>query len=86
MVSKNPLTREDVLRLLEVVGTSSQLDLSGQNLERVDLSGLDLRGANLFGANLSKANLRGVHLENANLRGAHLKGALVALEVLEKWG
>ena len=37
MVSKTPLTREDVLHLLEEAGTSSQLDLSSQNLERVDV-------------------------------------------------
>ncbi len=78
---EKPLTREDVLRLIEQNGGNAKgLDLSTRNLEKVDLSGLDLQGiilneANIEEANLSAANLQGANLEQANLQKARLEQA-----------
>ncbi|HEX6482751.1 MAG TPA: pentapeptide repeat-containing protein [Ktedonobacteraceae bacterium] len=65
-----PLTKEDVIRLLEEAGSSSKLDLSGRNLQ-----GIDLPGCNLTVANLSRADLRNANLSRADLRIANLSGA-----------
>jgi uncharacterized protein YjbI with pentapeptide repeats len=80
-----PLTRADVERLLQKVGSPDKLDLSLENLERVDLSYFNLSGANLGAARLSYANLSNSDLSGANLssatlsnsdlRGANLSGA-----------
>jgi pentapeptide repeat protein len=57
-----PLTKEEVLLLLEEAGSSEKLNLSGMNLSGINLSAL----------NLTKANLRGIDLSNADLEGANL--------------
>ncbi|MBA7506595.1 hypothetical protein ES706_05287 [subsurface metagenome] len=79
---QKPLTREDVLRLIEENGgTTVGLNLSAKVFdERVDLHGLDLKGiillgSHLWGAHLEGADLLDAHLEGANLLGAHLEGA-----------
>lgn len=77
---EKPLTRDDLLKLIEENGgTAEGLDLSGANLSqtkgRTDLSGLDLHGIILKGADLSAADLRGVNLANANLQEARLEAA-----------
>ncbi|MBF8266668.1 MAG: putative Voltage-gated potassium channel [Dehalococcoidia bacterium] len=76
-----PLTREDVERLIEANGSTAQgLNLSGRDLQGADLGGANLQGAHLMGANLQGAdlvlaNLQGAHLGGANLQGANLFGA-----------
>jgi len=79
---EKPLTRDDVLRLIEQNGgTARGLDLSRKEFEEgVDLSKLDLHDiilerANLEGANFQKATLAGANLEKANLSFANLRGA-----------
>jgi len=80
-----PLTREEVVRLLQQAGRFGKLDLSGRNLEETDLSGLDLRNAKLSGANLSYAKLTGLDLRFANLLRANLSGAdLSGVKVTQK--
>ena len=74
---EKPLTREDVLKLIEEHGGPEGLDLSGRNLEGIDLSGepttlVPLHGINLSGANLQKANFSGAELIEANLSYADL--------------
>jgi len=83
---ENPLTREDVLRMIEERGgTADGLNLSGMWFERgIDLSQLNLGGIILTGAyfparyrgpQLSSANFDGCNLTGANLRGADLRYA-----------
>ncbi len=73
--SGQPLTRDDVERLLSQVASAAELDLSGRNLQQVNLAYEDLRGAILSHANLRGANLRGARLNRADLRGADLSSA-----------
>lgn len=80
---EKPLTREDVLKLIEEHGGPEGLDLSGKNLELIDLSNLNLSGiildkANLMGANLQLSNLQ----EQASLQGTNLSGANLELASL----
>jgi hypothetical protein len=74
---EKPLTREDVLKLIEENGGKAEgLDLSGKRFEEgIDLHELNLGGIILATAHLERAKLWGAHLEGANLRGAHLEGA-----------
>lgn len=73
---EKPLTREDVLRLIQENGGKAEgLDLSGANLSGLDLHGIILKGANLTGADLRDAFLMGATLANAWLDGAKLQGA-----------
>jgi hypothetical protein len=67
-------TRTDVMRLLQEVGSSEQLDVNGQNLSGINLMNCDLRGANLSQTNACAANLCGANLSKANLHGADLRG------------
>jgi hypothetical protein len=79
------VTRTDIVRLLQEVGSPEQLDVSGQDLRGIDLLNFNLKGANLSrariceanlcGANLSKADLSGTYLCWADLRGANLSEA-----------
>lgn len=78
---ENPLTREDVLRLIEENGgTAEGLDLSEKVFEAgIDLSGLELNeiildGTKLDEANLERAILAGANLQRASLCGANLQG------------
>ena len=75
MNTDQPLTREDVERLLQEAGSSTKLVLNGGNLGGIDLSGLDLSSASLYEANLSGADLRGADLRGADLRGTYLSQA-----------
>jgi len=86
---ERPLTREDVLKLIEEHGGPGGLDLSGRRFE----AGIDLSGKNLQGIILENATFpvffqrfvgepsrsvdvdRGAQLEGANLYAANLKGA-----------
>jgi hypothetical protein len=79
---REPLTREDVLRLIEEHGGKAEgLDLSDKvfekeiDLREIDLYGIILKGAELVGAHLEGAELVGAHLEEADLGKAHLEGA-----------
>ena len=88
---KEPLTRSDVLRLIEVNGgTAEGLDLASRDLSAIDLGptldgqgefhGLNLRGvllseAQLQNASLGQARLQGAYLDFANLTGANLNAA-----------
>ncbi len=87
---ENPLTREDVLRLIkENGGTAKGLDLSEKIFEEgIDLHGLNLKGIILkeailwdikreapFSRDLNQAYLEGAHFEGALLVDAHLEGA-----------
>ena len=78
---EKPLTREDVLRLIQENGGKAYgLDLSGKQFEiDIDLHQLDLEGIVLEGARLWR-----VHLEGAKLKGAQLGGADLRLAHLEK--
>jgi uncharacterized protein YjbI with pentapeptide repeats len=71
-IPDRPLSRLDVERLLKEVGSSSKLNLSGQNLERIDLTFLQLAKAEISGARLALANLQGANLSQAKLIGAFL--------------
>lgn len=68
------VTRTDVVRLLEELGSPEQLDVSGQNLEGITLLNFDLSGSNLSQARLCEANLCGANLSRADLHGANLRG------------
>jgi len=82
---EKPLTREDLLRLIEEHGGPEGLDLSRATfVEAIDLSGLDLHGIILKEAKfptsfkheiVEGADLRGSHLEKADLTKAHLERA-----------
>jgi uncharacterized protein YjbI with pentapeptide repeats len=45
-----PLTRADVERLLQEVGSPNKLNLSGQNMAGIDLAKFRLTGTDLRGA------------------------------------
>jgi hypothetical protein len=84
---EKPLTKEEVLKLIEEHGGPQRLDLSGKNLKEIDLSdkagqrihlpGIILRRANLQGANLQGAFLGNADLNSANLLGANLQGSFL---------
>jgi len=73
---KKPLTRKDVLRLIEEnSGTAAKLDLSEKVFEDgVDLSGLDLHGIILKDARFPR-HFEGDQLVGAKFDGADLTGA-----------
>ncbi|MFC1944860.1 hypothetical protein ACFLX5_05200 [Chloroflexota bacterium] len=68
---ERPLTREDVLRLIETNGgTAEGLDLPGKVFEEgIDLAGLGLSGIILKSANLFEANLENAYLGLRTSRG-----------------
>jgi Pentapeptide repeats (8 copies) len=66
------VTRRDVVRLLQEVGSPEQLDVSGQDLRGITLMNYNLRGANLSQASVGEANLCGANLSRADLHGADL--------------
>lgn len=68
------LTREDVERRLQEVGSSYKLSLQNEDAQFSNLKALDLRGADLSGMNLNGADLIGADLRGANLTGARLGG------------
>jgi uncharacterized protein YjbI with pentapeptide repeats len=68
------VTRTDLVHLLQEVGGSEQLDVSGQDLRGIDLINCNLEGANLSQAKLCEANLCGATLSKADLHGADLHG------------
>jgi uncharacterized protein YjbI with pentapeptide repeats len=68
------LTRIDLERLLQEVGSSAQLDVSGQDLRGISLMNCNLEGANLSQARVCEANLCGARLSKADLHGADLRG------------
>lgn len=78
------LTRMDVIRLVIMTPTTSELRFQGVNLAGADLNRLDLRyinfkyaclsRCNLSGANLSHCCLERADLSHANLEGAQLLG------------
>jgi len=76
---EKPLTREDVLRLIEENGgTTKGLDLSEQTfVEAIDLSNLDLHGIILkdarFPVHFEGAQLVGAKFNGSNLNGADLR-------------
>jgi hypothetical protein len=72
---QKPLTREDVLRLIEEHGGPRGLDLREANLQGARLSQANLQGADLSSANLQGANLRRAELQGATLAGANLQEA-----------
>lgn len=73
---KRPLTREDVLSLIEKNGGKAEgLDLSGQTfVEAIDLSDLDLRGIILKDARFP-THFEGGQLVGAKFDGSELNGA-----------
>jgi len=73
---RKPLTREDVLELIqEHGGTTKGLDLSEQTfVEAIDLSGLDLHGITIRGARFP-THFEGGQLVGAKFNGANLNGA-----------
>jgi len=72
--AEQALTRTDVVRLLEEVGSPDQLDVSGQNLRGIDLLQCNLKGATMSHARIGEANLCGANLSMADLHGADLRG------------
>ena len=87
---ESPLTREDVLRLIQGNGgTAAGLNLSGKifqvgiDLGTLDLRGIILRGATLVSARLERAYLENARLERAILEDAHLEGAYLSGARLE---
>jgi uncharacterized protein YjbI with pentapeptide repeats len=78
---EKPLTKEEVLKLIEEHGGPEGLDLKDRNLEEIDLSFrhdeplLDLHGIILYRANLKMADLSGADLKGADLARAELQGA-----------
>jgi uncharacterized protein YjbI with pentapeptide repeats len=87
---EKPLTREDVLKLIEEHGgTAKGLDLSGKEFEAgINLQGLDLQGIILksavFNETFVPPRLSGAHLEKANLSGANMEGAKLWYARLER--
>lgn len=72
---EKPLTREDVLKLIEEHGGPEGLDLSGKKFEEeIDLSGLDLHGI-IIRAHLFRAIFNGCNLDNANFCYSNLMHA-----------
>ncbi len=73
---EKPLTRDDVLRLIEENGgTAKGLDLSEQTfVEAIDLSDLDLHGIILKGARFP-THFEGAQLVGAKFNGSDLHGA-----------
>jgi len=73
---KEPLTWEDVERLIEVNGgTAEGLHLVERDMLGADLRGADLAGASLQGASLWEAKLQGASLEGARISpGTNLEG------------
>ncbi len=71
---EKPLTREDVLKLIEQNGgTAERLDLSEKVfVEQIDLSDLDLSGIKLTNLRLFRANFNGSNLERAIMQKASL--------------
>ncbi|XP_026498834.1 BTB/POZ domain-containing protein KCTD9 [Vanessa tameamea] len=74
------LTRMDVIRLVIMTPTTSELRFQGVNLAGADLNRLDLRHINFKYACLSRCNLSGANLshcclERADLSHANLEGA-----------
>ena len=85
---EKPLTREDVIRLIEEHGGPQRLDLSNRNLKGIDLSptedgtvldlhGIILRNANLEGAKLQRALLLYANLQESRIWNANLQGAVL---------
>jgi len=82
VTEEKPLTREDILKLIEEHGGPEGLDLSWKNLSEIDLSGdyehihnlngIILRGTNLQRADLSWTSLRDSDLIHAELQEADL--------------
>src|SRR5436305_1379719 len=72
-----PLTRAEVMTLLQEAGSSEKLDLRSRNLNGTSVDDMVHVGVKLSGADLRGADLRG-----ADLRGADLKGSLVTAEQL----
>jgi uncharacterized protein YjbI with pentapeptide repeats len=72
---EKPLTRDDVLRLIEEHGGPEGLGLRWANLREADLRDVDLHGANLQGADLRDANLQQANLSFTSLKEARLSGA-----------
>jgi uncharacterized protein YjbI with pentapeptide repeats len=68
------VTRTDLERLLEAVGSPEMLDVSGQDLHGISLMNFNLRGAKISQARISEANLCGANLSRADLHGADLGG------------
>jgi len=62
--AEQALTRTDVVRLLEEVGSPDQLDVSGQNLRGIDLLQFNLKGATMSHARIGEANLWGQSLRD----------------------
>ncbi len=71
---EKPLTREDVLRLIEENGGKAEgLDLSNRRfVEPIDLSDLDLSGIKLINTHLFRANFDGSNLDRAIMQKAYL--------------
>jgi uncharacterized protein YjbI with pentapeptide repeats len=78
---EKPLTKEEVLKMIEEHGGPVGLDLSEKNLEGIDLSSdrdgpsLDMHSIILRFANLQEADLQYANLEEADLRSANLHKA-----------
>ena len=75
--AEKPLTREDVLRLIDEHGGPKGLDLRQADLRQANLVALDLHGARLDGANLREARLQGADLRAAMLGYAKLEHAVL---------
>ncbi len=78
---EEPLTRDDVLKMIEEHGGPNGLDLSGAifvpgiDLSNMNLAGIILEKADLKGANLQHSDLQDrVNLQDANLSCANLEG------------
>jgi hypothetical protein len=70
---QEPMTREDVERLIEANGGTAE----GLHLASRDMGGVDLQEVDLRSANLEAANLQGTHLNRANLQGTQLAWAIL---------
>jgi len=81
---KEPLTWEDVQRLIMVNGgTAEELNLSRRRIRGENLIGANLRGAYFLGADLQSASLVGANLQGTNLRFANLQDAWLTLAELQ---
>ena len=69
------VTRTDLGHLLQEVGSSDQLDVSGQDVRGIDLMNCNWEGANLSQARVCAANLCGANLSKADLQESDLRGA-----------
>jgi len=84
MGSPRPLTKKQVLDLINRKQSLADMDMRGIDLSGVCFDGADMECAKLAEANLSRATFRGTNLNNASLWHAECKDAVFDGAMLEE--